>query len=138
MSEENVELIRRGVEAFNRGGFPAVDGIYWSDAITFDLRQTGIPGLGLYRGREEVRKFFEEDWFGAFPFEKWELIADNLIDAGPDLVVAFMRQIGRGATSGAGAEMDFIQVITLREGAVVHVDLYLDRSEALGAAGLSE
>jgi hypothetical protein len=49
-----------------------------------------------------------------------------------------MRQVGRGATSGAGAEMDFFQVITLREGAVVHVDLYLDRAEALEAVGLSE
>jgi ketosteroid isomerase-like protein len=138
MSEENTELIRRGVEAFNRGGFEAVDGVFWSEDIVWDATPAGVPGLGIYRGREEVRKFFEEDWFGAFPFDEWELSADKVIDAGGDRVVSLMRQHGRGAASGAEVELEFGQVITLRDGKVVQVDIYLDREKALEAAGLRE
>ena len=138
MSEENVELIHRGVAAFNSGGFEAVDGVFWSDDIVWDTTPAGIPGLGIYRGRAEVRKFFEEDWFGAFPFDEWELTAEEVLDCGDDRVVSLIRQHGRGATSGAGVEMEFAQVITLRDGKVVQVDTYLDREKALSAAGLSE
>ena len=136
MSQENVELIRRGVNAFNRGGFEAVDGVFWSEDIVWDVTPARIPGLGVYRGREEVRKFFEQDWFGAFPFDEWELSADQLIGAG-DQVVGLMRQHGRGGSSDADVEMEFSQVATLRDGKVVQVDVYLDHMKALEAAGLS-
>ena len=36
----------------------------WSPEIVFDLSPSEIPGLGVYRGHEEVRAFFEADWFG--------------------------------------------------------------------------
>ena len=34
--------------------------------LVHDMRPTGIPGLGVYRGREEYRRFIEE-WVDAFP-----------------------------------------------------------------------
>jgi hypothetical protein len=69
MSQENVELVRRAYEVFNEGGPEAVisAGI-WSPEIVFDFSPSDIPGLGVYRGYGEVRAFFEEDWFKAFPF----------------------------------------------------------------------
>jgi hypothetical protein len=33
--------------------------------------------LGAYRGHEEVKRFFEDDWFNAFPFEEWEVELDR-------------------------------------------------------------
>ena len=58
MSQENVEMVRRAYEAFNRGGVDAVisEGI-WLPEIVWDARPTGIPGLGVYRGHEEVKSF---------------------------------------------------------------------------------
>jgi hypothetical protein len=106
-------LAPRAFEAFNRGGVEEVSG-FWSQKIAFDFSPTGIPGLGVYRGYDEVRSVFEDDWFQAFPFEEWEIEVDELIDSG-DQVVAMVRQRGRGGTSGAAAELEFVQITTLTE-----------------------
>ncbi len=132
-------MIRRGYELFNAGGPEAVisAGI-WSAEIVFDFSMSEIAGLGIYRGDDQIRAFFEEDWFGAFPFEEWEVEVDELIDHG-DQVIAMSRQRGRGASSGVvAAELELAQICTLRGGEVVRVETYLDRQKALEAAGLSE
>ena len=138
MSQENVEVVRRAFDSFNRGGVDACvsDGV-WSPEIVWDATPTGIPGIGAYRGREEVKRFFEDDWFKSFPFEAWELELEEVLNPG-DQVVAMGRQRGRGASSGVAAELEFAQICTLRDGQVVRVDTYLDREKALEAAGLRE
>jgi ketosteroid isomerase-like protein len=138
MSQENIEIVRRAFETFNRGGPEAVisEG-FWSPELVWDFSPSGIPGLGVYRGHDEVRSFFTEDWFRAFPFEDWEVELDELID-NEDQVIAIARQRGRGAASGVGAELEQAHVFTLRDGAAVHVKSYLDRTKALEAAGVSE
>jgi ketosteroid isomerase-like protein len=135
MSQENVELVRRAFAAFNRGGAEAVisEG-FWSPEVVWDASPSGIPGLaGVYRGYDEVRSFFEDDWFQAFPFEEWEIEVDELIDNG-DQVVAMSRQRGRGVTSGAAGELELAQICTVRDGEIVRVETYLDRAKALEAA----
>jgi ketosteroid isomerase-like protein len=138
MSQENVELVRRSFEVFNRGGAEAVisEGL-WSPELVWDFSPSGIPGLGVYRGHDEVKSFFADDWFQAFPFEEWEVELDQLIDNG-DQVIAIARQRGRGATSGVGAELEQAHIFTLRDGELVQAESYLDREKALEAAGLSE
>ena len=138
MSQENVELVRRGYELFNEGGPEAVIRAgFWSPEIVFDFSPSEIPGLGVYRGHDEVRAFFEEDWFGAFPFEEWELVLHELIDAG-DQVIAVHHQRGLGASSGAAAELEQGLIFTLRDGATVRVEIYGDPQKAIEAAGLRE
>jgi ketosteroid isomerase-like protein len=138
MSQENVDLVRRAYEVFNQGGPEAVisAGI-WSPEIVFDFSPSEIPGLGVYRGHDEVRAFFEEDWFGAFPFEEWEVVLDELVDHG-DQVIAAHRQRGLGASSGVTAELEQGIIFTLRGGEVVRAEIYGDPKQALEAAGLSE
>ncbi|MFL5860498.1 MAG: nuclear transport factor 2 family protein, partial [Solirubrobacteraceae bacterium] len=94
MSQENVELVRRAYETFNQGGpEAAIAAGGWSPDLVFDFSPSEIPGLGVYRGRDEVRAFFEDDWFGAFPFDEWEIVLDELVDHG-DQVVAVHHQRG--------------------------------------------
>src|SRR5215211_1541208 len=84
MSQENVETIRRAYDVFNQGGPEAViNAGIWSPEIVFDFSPSEIPGLGVYRGHDEVRAFFEEDCFGAFPFGGWEVVLDELVDPDP-------------------------------------------------------
>jgi ketosteroid isomerase-like protein len=138
MSEENVELTRRAFELFNEGGPEAViTAGLWSPEIVWDATPAGIPGLGVYCGHEEVKSFFEDDWFKAFPFDEWEIEVDELIDH-RDQVITLCRQRGHGAASGVGTELFLAQVGTWRDGQCVRVDNYLDRAQALEAAGLSE
>ena len=60
MSQENVELVRRAYEAFNRGD---LDGMVADFAPTFEYASTGaIPGAGgVYRGQDGMRQFL--GWF---------------------------------------------------------------------------
>ena len=136
MSEENVEIVRRSAEEFNRGGVEAMIDTYWAPEIVWDMTNAGVPGVGVYTGYDEVRAFVA-DWFSVFEFDEWELEVEELIDC-DDRVVSIVRQRGRGTSSGAEVSVDFAQVVSLRAGKIVRVDNYLDRSKALEAVGLRE
>src|SRR6266516_519466 len=136
MSQENVEIIRRAFDEFSRGGWEPLMGTVWAPDIVWDMTPAGIPGLGIYRGSEELRSFFE-DWFSTFPFEEWEQQVDEVIDCGENVVV-LTRQRGHGSTSGAVGELEYAQVVRFRDRKVVRVDVYLDRAQAFEAAELRE
>jgi ketosteroid isomerase-like protein len=136
MSQENLELVRRAFEEFNRGGVEAMVDTFWHPQIVYDMTPAGIPGFGVYTGYEEVRGLFA-DWFAAFEFDEWQLEVDELFDR-DERVVVMARQHGPGSSSGADVGLKFVQVLTLSPGKIVRVDNYLDRGQALEAAGLSE
>ena len=136
MSQENVEIVRRAFEQFTREGWEPLmvrSGTLRSSGI---CRRRESPALGPTAALMELRSFFE-DWFSTFPFEEWEQELDEVVDCG-ERVVALTRQRGHGSASGAVTELEYAQVIKLREGKVVEVDMYIDRDKALEAAGLSE
>jgi ketosteroid isomerase-like protein len=131
MSQENVELIRRQIEALNRQDWDAA----LKDAAPeaeFDLsRAVGID-RGVYTF-SQTRRLMEE-------FAKaWESVqygADEFIDAGEHVVTPFTNHL-RGR-DGIEVEARGIWVWTIRDGAIVRVCLYQEREEALEAAGLTE
>ena len=85
-------------------------------------------------GRDAVLAYiqrFEEPW------DDYELEAEEFIDAG-DRVVVTVHIKGRGKGSGVEIDARSHQVHTLRDGKLVRMDEYLDRDEALEAAGLPE
>ncbi len=55
-----------------------------------------------------------------------------------DRVVVTVRLRGRGRGSGVEVDARFYDVFTLRDGKIVRMDQFTERSEALGAAGLPE
>ena len=71
-------------------------------------------------------------------WNKFEAEIEEVIDAG-DTVVTATRISGVGRGSGVQVEMQLFQVLTVRDGRVLHVTGgYRDRAEALEAAGLKE
>ena len=137
MSQENVEIVRAAFEEFTRGGWEPLFGTFWGPEIVWDMSPADIAGLGTYQGYDEVRSFFE-DWFSTFPFDEWEQDVEDVIDCGDQVVVALTRQRGRGSASRVSVELEYAQVVTLREGKIVRVVVYTDRERALEAVGLSE
>jgi ketosteroid isomerase-like protein len=137
MSQENVERIRQGYEAFNRGDLVGAakdfdPGIEWR--IPFQLPDS--PADETYRGPEAVIDFWKA-WRAAF--DDFRLEIEEIIDAG-DRVVVFASVRGRGAGSGADVSTpSFPQVWTLGDdGRPVRADMYPTREEALEAVGLLE
>jgi uncharacterized protein len=132
MSRENVEVIRRAIEAFNRRD---LDG--WLQDLHPDAEAdwSESPGVhaGVYRGRGEIRRFWAE-WLDLFE----EIVArpEAFIDAGEHVVVPF--RIYLRGRDGIEVDARGASVLRLRDGKIVHGKLYLSQSEALEAVGLSE
>jgi ketosteroid isomerase-like protein len=139
MSQENVEIIRRVNEAFEagaeRGDFAAV----WNTgAVAADAEWMGFPELmeqRSFRGREGFMEFMRS-W--TEDFEGWSARLERLIDAGNDCVVGFHHQTATGKGSGAPVEQEYAVIYDLQDGQLVRLRAYLNRAEALQAAGLSE
>ena len=134
MSRENVEIVRRGLEAFNRGDLDAALGMYDPQAVVTTLLS------GTARGREQLRAVIErrEEEIGPVQYRP-----EEFIDA-CEMVVGVVRGIhARGRVSGIGVE-DFAAapelafVWTFRSGLVVGQEMFRSRADALEAAGLRE
>ena len=133
MSQDNVEIVRRGYEAFNRGD---IDGVVGFLAPDFEYLASGlVPGVGgVYRGAEGLRGFMETFWA---EFDDPRVEIHELIDAG-DQVFASTILRGHGKQSGAETSWSVCQVWTLRDGTAVRGQGFPSRDEALEAVGLAE
>ena len=136
MSQENVELIRRMTEAFNRGDIEGVIAIA-DPPPEFEIVPSGaeVPDLaGVQQGPEALRRAAEVLWgeFEGFCFDIHELI-----DAG-DQVFASATMRGRGKHSGVETSWDVWGTWTVRGGHAVRWQTFDDRNAALEAAGLRE
>jgi ketosteroid isomerase-like protein len=132
MSEQNVEMVRRAFEAFNRGN---TDAVVADMAPDVEYVATGtIPGFGgVFRGAEEYKRFI--GWVSD-EFDDARVEPNEFIDAG-DQVVASLTISGRGRQSGVETSWNIWQVWTLQEGKLVRGQGFTSREEALEAAGLS-
>jgi ketosteroid isomerase-like protein len=129
MSEENVELVRRGIE--NVDAFWAMLDEY----VVWDHRGQPAPDLdGVYFGREAVIKASRHYWG---TWADYRVEAEELLDAGPSVVV-ILRERGRGKSSGVPFERQNPQLWTFREGRIIRWESFPTRADALKAAGLSE
>ena len=134
MSEENVEIVRRAVQAFNERGF---DGIGDSDLVSDDFEFHEPPEQPAPRvavGREEVRKLGGE-FDAAWAEHRSEPKEIRAIDADRVLLVSVEHFKGR---DGIEVEAPFAGIFTVRDGKLVHWQAFWDKQRALEAAGLSE
>lgn len=132
MSQENLEIVRRSVDAFLRGDFDGAMHVFHPD-IAFDITHT-MPDGEVYVGHEGFLTGLRR-WLGAW--DDYALEVDEYVDAG-DSVVIFFRESGRGKGSGMPTEQSVAVVWTLRDGKVVRVTPFLDRADALEAVGVRE
>jgi uncharacterized protein len=129
MSHENVELVRRVLNSFNKEGDDAAAAFY-DPAVVLDNSQSPFPDAGVYRGLEGVRKWFEglAEAFGDFKYE-----VEALQDLG-DQVAVLLRLRGRAPHSGIDVDYRFAPLITVRNGKIIRIDRFTDLEEALEAA----
>jgi ketosteroid isomerase-like protein len=124
------EGLTAAFEQFAQGDFRSVTHLY--DPAVEWVEHRGVPGGGEFGGFDQVRQGFR-GWLSSWERYRLELI--ELLESG-DRYFAAVRGSGRGALSGAYAEDLFFQVWTFRGGAVVRIDNFGERNEALAAAGL--
>ena len=128
MSQENVEMVRAGFEAFNRGDFDAMLESYDPEVEFVTLL------LGNHQGKEALFGLYEENRQAVIGYT---LEPEELIDAG-DNVIAVARMGGAGRVSQIGLGDRVAFVFTIKDGLVVRQQTFRNKAEALKAAGLRE
>jgi ketosteroid isomerase-like protein len=131
MSRENVEVVERAFEAFDRGDFDAVLALCDEDIVISQPRE--LPGAPpILHGHAGVLESFElwpEQW------DDFRLEILDMRDLGSHVLVS-ARTFGRGKQSGIEVEARFTFVFTLRNGKLSEWQLFLREEEALEAVGL--
>ena len=130
MSQENVELVRRGVQDV---------GAFWAlldEHVVWDMRATAplvdLPEVVV--GRDAVIEGSRRYWG---TWDEYRLDAEELIDAG-ERVVLVVHEQGRGKGSGVPFERGSAQVWTFHQAKVIRWELFPGKAAALEAAGLRE
>jgi len=138
MSEENVEIVRKLIVAFQEGlerGDPGAAYDMGTLAADAEWVTPDLMGGESFIGREGFIEFMRR-W--TEDFDDWVVQIEQLIDAGDDRVVGLFHQRATGRNSGVPVELEQAVVYDLDRGRVVRMRNYTDRTKALEAAGLSD
>jgi ketosteroid isomerase-like protein len=132
MSHENVDVVRRSLDAYSRRDVDVLRTLTHPD-VELDWSESRSWLAGVYRGIEEALRFYE-GYFEAF--DEIVIQPDCFIHAGELVVVPNVaHQRGRnGNTVSARSTLLF----TLRSRRIARICLYQDTDHALKAAGLAE
>jgi ketosteroid isomerase-like protein len=144
MSQENVEIVRRGYEVQNSLGRTGPDFVdpeqvapdFWArlDPSVEWYDREELPDATVYRGPEGAKEFFRKTQ-QLFAEARWE--PQEFIDLGHAVaVVVKLIAIGRG--SGVRVELDETDVFWFRGGRIVRIQGFATKEQAFEAAGLSE
>jgi ketosteroid isomerase-like protein len=132
MSQENVEVVRSHIEAWNRHDKAAYVASFRSDA-EIDWSRARAPYRGVYRGREQQQEFWDEFWS---TFEDSQLEIHNFTETGSEVVVWNTAHMwGR---DGIEVTARSALVFTVKKGEITRLRLFQEQAEALEAIGLRE
>ena len=132
MSQADIETLRLGYEAMNRGDLDgalrvAHPDIEWKTADRHPL-------AGTYRGHDEVRRFFEET---REAFEEVTVLPEEFIQC-DDRIAVFVLMRSRPMDSSVAVEIRIAHLWTMRDGKAARCEVFPERERALEAAGLRE
>jgi ketosteroid isomerase-like protein len=133
MSRENVEIVRRFAESWERSDWDRMAELADPNV---ELHGTvgGVEEGRVTRGITDIGREYdnaEQMW------DEHRIEIQKLIDAG-DRVVVFQREYQRGRSSGVELVLDAAVLVDVRDGRIVRIQGYMDSAAALEAAGLSQ
>jgi hypothetical protein len=128
----NEEIVRQAVAAANERD---IDRYLTFCTDDIELVTPWSEMQGSYEREEGIRRFFAdiEDTQPDFHVE-----IERLETIGDDGVLTFMRAMGSGRTSGVTADLETANVYDLVDGRIRRVRIFMNRRDALAAAGLAE
>ena len=132
MSEADVESVKRGVEAYNRGDVEGV--LEGADPEVIAVPVRSLLEGGEYSGHDGLRKFLadmEEDW------ESREVELTDVRDLG-DRVLVLGNFHAVGKASGSEVRQPVAWVCEMRNAKLLRLNAFSDQEAALAEVGLSE
>jgi ketosteroid isomerase-like protein len=135
MSQENVEIVRAIYDEWAEGRFTTHLHLFDPDVeYTRSSAHKGDVLEGEWHGFEAMTRAALE-WVETFELLRIE--AEHFTEVG-DSVLVFTRHTGQAKASGLPTGGAFADVWTLRDGRVVRLNQYRERTTALEAVGLRE
>ena len=131
MAQDNVEVVREWIEAFNRGGLEEIIGVL-DPEIEWTTTSVYLEA-GTYQGHEGVGRYLRR------AMARWEDVwiePTRLIGAG-EQVVASVRVTARDRQTGSPTALTLTVVAELHGGVIVRLCNYTNQAEAFEAAGLT-
>jgi ketosteroid isomerase-like protein len=132
MSQQDVEVVRRWIELFNRRD---TTGLIRLTEPDFEMKSLLLAIESDFRGDAD----FPHAYFEALDdaYDHFQSVPEDFIDAGAAvLVVTHLHWRGKG--SGAHGQTPIVAAFWLRAGKVFREETFTDRADALEAVGLSE
>jgi ketosteroid isomerase-like protein len=132
MSQANVETVQALFEAWNRNDLRSVSALVSED---LEWREVGGRPEGAEAGRMGREAIWEalESLLETFEFYRIEPESMRVLG---DRVIAVVREVARGRTSGADVQSRWGYIFTFETGKLLRVEAYRDPDQALAAAGL--
>ena len=131
MSQENVEVVKAAYVAWNAGDMDAFRELHHPDVIARPPERWPEPGP--FVGRDAVMRQYERHR-ATWDADAVEVISDY-VDVGDRVAV---RMVWHGDGRGPETNIEFTNVVTVRNGRIVFIEFFWEHAQALEAAGLSE
>jgi ketosteroid isomerase-like protein len=135
MSRENVETVRRAIEAWNADDLDAFLAELDADVEWHPAIEPGLEGKAtIYRGPDGARRIWRQD-----RGEAWERLTNRpheLRDLGESVLALGQLEL-TARTTGIEFSQEVGEVFDLRAGKIVRIRDFLTHAEALEAVGLS-
>lgn len=132
MSQQNVELVERYIEAWNERDYGVLGALVHDDME--------FHGLVEQADRPRVTRSFEEyrhrTELADADLEQFRLAPLELVDAGERVAMMF-EMTGTGRQSRASIRFTEAAVVTIRDGRIARIEICESRQVALAAAGVS-
>jgi len=129
MSEDNLDVIRRGYEAFGRGDINTLLESFDEQVSWVTPGPPELATSGRRTGRQEVAEFFVSvnELFDIQRFEPKDFLAQG------DRVVVVGSETARARSTGNVIELDWVHVFTMRNGKVVAFQEFFDTAAVVAA-----
>jgi ketosteroid isomerase-like protein len=136
VSQENVEMGKRAIEAVTRRDLEDYDDLYATDLEWFPAGPLALQGESYagYRGRAGLEKYLGDS---SVMWEEIRTVEAEFRDLG-DRVLMLGRLQVRVRSSGVTLDSPSAVIFDFRDGKISRMRAYLDHGGALRAAGLEE
>jgi ketosteroid isomerase-like protein len=132
MSQENVEIVQAGFDAYLRGDLPAVLERFASDVVI--TTRPDQPDVRDFHGHDGVMEVLTE-WVTTWDGFSIEIL--RVREAG-DVVFVIAQQRGQGTRSGVPMDDEVTYAFTLNGAKILRWQIFGLESEALKAVRLAE
>jgi uncharacterized protein len=126
MAEANVDALKRGYAALNRGDLSVVRELLHPDMEWHEPAPS--PDAGTHRGRDSFEGFLR-GWLESF--DEFRIEPEQVVEHGGRLI-AVVHQTGKGRSSGARVDARLAHVWTVEAGKAVRWEAVAKPEDALG------